>query len=110
MDKTAEIAAPRDRTGRTIMVGDVLKVFHFTGARRKRHFMFKQVVGVRTWPSGFTAFLVSHLNMKDPAGPDGGYYLGHDGKVLEDTEIVQGMADWHEDRPRAILQEQSNAD
>lgn len=34
----------RDAKGREIEAGDVLKVFHFTGARRKRHFMYKQAV------------------------------------------------------------------
>ncbi|MBY0618440.1 hypothetical protein [Sphingomonas ursincola] len=98
-----ETTPPLDCTGRPIMVGDVLKVFHFVGARRKRHFMFKQVVGTKVLgPSGKPYLLVSHLNMKDPEGPDGGYYLAQDGEMQTDTEIVQGI-DWHHDRPRATL-------
>lgn len=34
----------RDKRGRKIEQGSVLKVFHFTGARRKRYFMYKVAV------------------------------------------------------------------
>jgi hypothetical protein len=89
-----------DKTGRKIQVGDVLKVHHFQGARwRKHYFMFKQVVGVKTWQSGYQRFIVSHLNMKDPEGEDGGYLLGTGHHA--DIEIVQGL-DWYHDRPRAL--------
>ena len=33
-----------DKRGRRISVGAVLKVYHFTGARRKRYFMYKVAV------------------------------------------------------------------
>lgn len=95
------VDAAYDKTGRQIMVGDVLKVYHFTGARwRKRYFMYKQVVGHRPARDSGCGFLViSHLNMKTPDERDGGYWIAQDGKVLSDTEIVQGI-DWHHDRPR----------
>lgn len=90
-----------DKTGRQIMVGDVLKVYHFQGARwRKHYFMFKQVVGTRVYRKGGHAYLrVSHLNMKDVDGSDGGYTLAQDGSIHLEIEIVQGL-DWHHDRPR----------
>ena len=89
-----------DCTGRPIQVGDVLKIYHFQGARRKRFFMFKQVVGVRAFKEGGHEYLiVSHLNMKPADGPDSGYFLRQDGETHADTEIVQGL-DWHHDRPR----------
>ena len=31
----------KDKYGRTIEHGDLLKVFHFTGARRKKYYMYK---------------------------------------------------------------------
>lgn len=96
--------ATYDKTGRQILVGDVLKVYHFRGARwRKDYFMFKQVVGTRVLgKSGDEYLLVSHLNMKPADGPDGGYHLAQDGTHHSDIEIVQGL-DWHHDRPRLAL-------
>lgn len=90
-----------DKTGRRIMVGDVLKVYHFQGARyRKHYFMYKQVVGARVFSEGSAPrLLVSHLNMKDWSETDGGYTLDQNGEILAHVEIVQGL-DWHHDRPR----------
>ena len=34
----------RDKAGRHIHPGDVLKVFHFVGARRRRHYMYEQAL------------------------------------------------------------------
>lgn len=90
-----------DKTGRPIMVGDVLKVYHFQGARwRKHYYMFKQVVGTKVFAkSGREYLMVSHLNMKDWDDRDGGYTLAQDGTTHDHVEIVQGL-DWHHDRPR----------
>ncbi|WP_267395525.1 MULTISPECIES: hypothetical protein [unclassified Sphingomonas] len=101
----AEVAGKvYDKTGREIMIGDVLKVYHFTGARwRKRYFMYKQAMREATLGEGegkADYFFVSHLNMVTEGQRDDGYYLCRDGSVLADTEIVQGL-DWHHDRPRA---------
>jgi len=95
------VSAVYDKTGREIKVGDVLKVYHFTGARwRKRYFMYKQVTHETTLGKNGSRYLVvSHLNFKPPEERNGGYYLALDGKVMTDTEIVQGL-DWHHDRPR----------
>ena len=36
-----------DKTGREIVRGDLVKVYHFTAAlRRKRHYMYKQCLGL----------------------------------------------------------------
>lgn len=92
-----------DRTGRDIRVGDVLKVFHFEGGRRKKHFMYKHVVGETATPSGVPLFEVDHLSSV-PRPP---YYLMKDGRVHPDFEIVQGIETAQdgnilcfEDRPR----------
>ena len=95
----------RDKHGSAMKVGDVLKVFHFTGARRKRYFMYQQIVGARML-GGFGGkpkvpyFEVSHLNM------DGGkenYTIGTAEGVLLDYEILQGLDDI-ESRPKLLTQ------
>lgn len=87
----------RDKTGRQIERGDVLKVFHFIGARRKRHFMYKQAIGIKTFsPSGLSYMMFSHLELDDK------YYLEScDGRLLRDYEIVQSADAKFESRPRA---------
>lgn len=83
-----------DKNRRPIMVGDVLKVFHFVGARRKRHYMYKQVVGERSL-GGYAGtekvphFDVSHLDLSG----SGNYKIGKEQGVLEDYEILQGLDD-----------------
>lgn len=96
----SEEAMAFDKTGREIRVGDVLKVYHFTGARwRKRYFMYKQVVGECTLGKTPAPYLqVSHLSMKPFGEKDGGYWLAKDGAVHKNVEIVQGI-DCHHDRP-----------
>jgi hypothetical protein len=50
----------RDKHGREIEPGDILRVFHFTGANRKRHYMYKQA---RYYNAG--RLELSHLNNID---------------------------------------------
>lgn len=51
-----------DKNGREIEVGDVVKVYHFTGRNRRRHFMYKQVIErVNRSDSTLEHFVVSHL-------------------------------------------------
>ncbi|MBD9542903.1 hypothetical protein IB276_26000 [Ensifer sp. ENS04] len=89
-----------DKTGREIMVGDVLKVYHFTAAlRRKKHFMYKQVVGTRTFRDGTPCLEVSHLDLSNEH-----YVLVCDGAILGDHEIIQSIDCKHEDRPRLAPQ------
>lgn len=92
-----------------IRVGDVLKVFHFTDARRKKHFMYKQVLRTQ-WLGGYgnvpkvLYFFVSHLNLKDPSvNDDGGYWLGmHEGR-LSDYEVVQSVKRDHNKREKVEI-------
>lgn len=95
-----------DKNRRPIRVGDILKVYHFTGARRKKHFMYKQVIGIKTLGGhGDTPksqyFVVSHLNLLD----DGIYHLRLNSGMLKDYEIVQGANDIHEDRAKVEIPE-----
>jgi len=101
MDKAAY-----DLTGRKIEIGDVLKVYHFQGARwRKHYYMYKQVITEKILDEpGEPCLFVSHLNMKsDPNDRFAGYYLRQSGQIELDTEIVQGL-DCHHDRPRLTAQ------
>lgn len=87
--------AAYDRTGREIMLGDVLKVFHFVGARKKRHYMFKQVVAERRLGGGNPYWFVSHLSLNAA-----GYHLPRDGRCHSDIEIVQSVDARFFERPR----------
>ena len=94
-DPTPEMVALYDKNGRQIAIGDVLKVYHYTAAlRRKRRYMYKQAMRVREWESGFRAVFFSHLDLTD-----GGYFEALDGRKLTDYEIVQSARADHEDRP-----------
>jgi len=99
-----------DKNGRPIKVGDVLKVFHFIGARGKRHYMYKHVVGTRPSNGGGEFLVISHLNLKPLDGRDSGYWIFQEGQIDRDIEIVQGAHDDFDERPvRAILKEQDDA-
>jgi hypothetical protein len=85
----------RDKTGRHIERGDIIKVFHFIGARRKRNYMFKQVTGTKTLGSGTEYAVFNHLELNDE------YYLEPcDGRSLPDCEIVQSIDAKFEERAR----------
>lgn len=87
----------RDEKGREIKAGDVLKVFHFTGARGKRHYMYKQAVEYLTQHvSGWPYLKISHLNRADGDEWKCGinYYLEPaDGRTLRGYEVVQSRGD-----------------
>lgn len=85
----------RDKTGRQIERGDIVKVYHFTDARRKRHFMYKQAIGLRSFGSDLKYMTFDHLDL------DGEYYCELcDGRSLPDYEIVQSIDAKFEERPR----------
>lgn len=85
-----------DARGCEIKPGDVIRVFHFVGARRKRHYMYKQALEYITPPEGSSYLKISHLNNPTGARKDeigGTYYLELlDGRKLTDYEIVQSGA------------------
>lgn len=87
----AHVAELTDKHGRTIGALDVLKVFHFVGARRKRHYMYKQAVEYTKSNSGAVYLKISHLNKADDDDWRIGdnYYLElADGRQLAGYEIV----------------------
>lgn len=85
-EERVERAAIFDKNGREIMPGDVLKVFHFIGARRKRHYMYKQAMGTCRFGSNMQYMVFDHLNLDAEH-----YYECCDGRSLPDYEIVQSI-------------------
>lgn len=92
-----------DKTGREILPGDVLKVFHFGSGRGRRHYMHKQAIAYQTVKSGDAYLKISHLNRLDDElwviGVN--YYLERlDDRTLAEYEIVQSVDCKFEQRPR----------
>lgn len=96
-----------DKRGIPIERGDVVKVYHFTAAlRRKKHYMYKQCLGLGSYCPGGTGYMFfSHLNFNDDikSRKDSPYSQKPDGRVLPDYEIVQSIDGAFEDRPRTAL-------
>jgi len=91
-----------DKKGYPIRHGDILKVFHFTGTRRKRYYMYKQA-WVLTLEDGREVLMADHLESTTGTTERTSYRL--DSGLLEHTEIVQGSQTVageldYEDRPK----------
>lgn len=102
-----------DKRGIPIMRGDILKVFHFIGTRRKRHYMYKQCLGSKLIGKNAAVpyMMFSHLNfIEDSIARDGPYLELPNGRILPHYEIVQSIETDHEDRPRAVLKEEDEKD
>ncbi len=94
-----------DKRGIPIERGDIVKVLHFVGHRGKRHYMFKQCLGVGRYPSspeGWRAAFFSHLNFGEIGDNNGPYHVTL-GDVLTGYEIVQSIKCDHENRPHQAL-------
>lgn len=86
-----------------ILRGDIVKVYHFTAARRRqKYYMYKQCLGLQSFKKGGATYLMfSHLNfIEDREDRNGPYHETPDGRVMADYEIVQSIKSDHEDRPR----------
>lgn len=72
----------KDSKNREVMLGDVLKVFHFIGARRKRYYMYKVAALKNMELKAFDITEVAQL----------GFHEAHYCRLesLDDFEIVQG--------------------
>lgn len=91
-----------DCHGIPIERGDVVKIFHFIGPRRKRHYLYNQCLGPATYPNGTQKYVFfSHLNFIDAIGERDGPYHEHGGSTLPHYEIVQSIKCDHEQRLRA---------
>jgi hypothetical protein len=73
-----------DKNGVPIAIGDTIKIFHYIGARRKKHYMYKFVLGIKG-----DRFKLSHLskNIEDY------FTLKIDNRILSDFEVVQGFGE-----------------
>lgn len=81
-----------DKNRRPIKVGDVLKVYHFTGKRNKKHYMYKYVYEKVTYPSGQILYHILHLGSNPDELLQSKYYEKDiDGTILQNYEIVQGI-------------------
>lgn len=93
-----------DKRGIPIERGDIVKVFHFVGARRKRHFMYKQCLGLDRFRTGKRDYVFfSHLNFCEMGDRNGPYHQ-EPGALLADYEIVQSIRCDHDTRPRCKLE------
>lgn len=86
----------KDEHGREIKIGDVLRVFHFIGARRKHHYMYKQAVRYQEHEGGGGYLLVSHLNepvMTEFKIGENCFLERADGRSMRGWEVVQSNHD-----------------
>ena len=82
-----------DKHGREIKPGDVIKVRHFIGRRRKIHYMYKWVLREERLGKSQIPFLrISHLKT---GNVEESYLLKKDGSKLEEYEIVAGFGLGH---------------
>ena len=87
-----------DKTGREMQIGDVLKVFQFTGARRKKHYVYKQLLGYTKFGVPLTTYgRFGHLNLVDDEDQ---YLVLADGRHMPEYEIVQSVDCDFENRER----------
>jgi len=100
-----------DKRGIPIHRGDLVKVFHFIGARSKRHYMYKQCLGFYgIGPEGKSPYLrFGHLNFEQDGGRNHSYLMNPDGAVLDGYEIVQSIKCDHESRQRINLRDAGRA-
>lgn len=76
-----------DCVGNEIHEGAILKVFHFVGARRRKHFMYKLVGSLRE--DGYRK--IHHL----PMNPDAAYYYKKENENLENSAVVYCPCEFH---------------
>jgi hypothetical protein len=76
-----------DKNGKEIKEFAVLKVFHFTGARRKRHYMYKWVKLIEA--RGKLCWGAYHLSEDSPNAYYHLQFVANAQRQLTDTEIVQ---------------------
>ena len=75
----------KDCVGNEIHEGAILKVFHFVGKRKRKHFMYKQVGPLRN----NNLREIFHLPLTS-----GSYYKKED-SILEDSVVVECCCNFH---------------
>jgi hypothetical protein len=88
-----------DRNGREIMPGDLLKTFHFFGARKKRYYLYH----VATIKEGF--LMMTPVSWLEPSFKREGGECRIEQSNMNNTEIISGDGpngdSYFEDRPKA---------
>lgn len=74
-----------DKNERPIFPGDLLRSFHYTGARRRRLYLYHVAVATE---SGMDAVPACHL---EPSKIKGGGRCQMDAKMSANFEIIQGL-------------------
>lgn len=91
----------RDKNGREIEPGDMLKVFHFVGRNRKRHYLYQQALRYE-----LGRLVISYMNRIDETVPwkygENGYSIGIYEKQLQSYEIVQSIDAKFDERPKQV--------
>ena len=78
----------RDIAGNEIHPGAILKVFHFYGSGKRKHFMYKKVNGIIE-RGRYKYYEISHLT------DEGSYYIPVDQDTLENSVVVQCSCEFH---------------
>lgn len=99
-----------DKKGIPVRPGDLIKVYHFTGARKKKHYMYKFVWEYTIAETGKKVLMGNHLEKglkTDGISIHNSYYMTPTG-VRSDMEIVQGYNNQGDeldfnDRPRVKI-------
>lgn len=55
----------RDLQGKEMRTGDLVRVYHFTDSRRRRHYMYKWLREYHQTKTGYEFFKASHLDTKN---------------------------------------------
>lgn len=80
-----------DCVGNEIHETAILKVFHFTGSRNRKHFMYKQVGEIFVAKDGSKYHKIFHL----PMDREFSFYLKPVDAVLGDSVVVQCNCEFH---------------
>lgn len=96
-----------DKNGYPVSCGDILRVFHFTGPRNKKFYMWKVAMEVPLRRRGMIAVCIKELAIK---GVNNAHYC--DMAALGNFEIVDGsggfgLPDWEDfrRRPKRLIHE-----
>lgn len=90
-----------DKNDRPIFGGDLLRSYHFTGARRKKYYLYHVAVPTER---GFDCVPVCHL---DPSKISGGGRCWLNEELAAHSEIIHGYGVGYlsfEDRPKRKVQ------
>lgn len=75
-----------DKNGIEILPGDLLKIYHFADSKKKKHYVYKYVIGYKFYNE--TKYLeISHLNLRNET------FCLPPKDIYDNIEIIQGYSD-----------------